>query len=62
VNSHMTNFTEMAAALEATGNYRILKRLMPRDQFAEVPAGEPIKIGIALDVKYHDGKMNPNRS
>jgi DNA polymerase III subunit epsilon len=51
VNSPMTNFAEMAAALEATGDYRVLRRLMPRDRFVEVPAEEPLKIGIALDLE-----------
>src|SRR4029079_4079454 len=51
VNSPRINFAEMADALEATGNYRVLRRLMLRDRFAEVPAEEPIKIGIALDLE-----------
>src|SRR3954468_5254915 len=47
----MTNFAEMADALESTGDYRVLRRLIPRDRFTEVPADEPLKIGIALDLE-----------
>ena len=51
MNSPMTNFAEMAAALEATGDYRVLRRLISRDRFVEVPAEEPLKIGIAPDLE-----------
>ena len=51
MNSPLTNFAEMADALEATGDYRVLRRLIPRDRFTEVPADEPFKIGIALDLE-----------
>src|SRR5690242_5056956 len=47
----MTNFAEMAAALEATGDYRVLRRLTPRDRFVEVAAEEPLKIGTVLDLE-----------
>jgi len=41
---------EMANSLEATGDYRILRRLRPRDLF-ESNAGLSQKIGIILDLE-----------
>ena len=40
----------MAAALEATGNYRILRRMKPRQHFSD-PAGSTAFIGVILDVE-----------
>ena len=51
--SHATNdeLTQMARALENSGEYRILRRLVPRDVFGPRPDSEPIKIGVLLDVE-----------
>ena len=40
----------MASQLEASGEYRVLRRLRPRDVFRE-PDGEPTKIAILVDVE-----------
>jgi DNA polymerase-3 subunit epsilon len=42
---------EMARRLEETGNFRILRRLVPRAQFADEADGEGIKTGLILDVE-----------
>lgn len=41
---------EMAAALEATGNYKILRRLVPRP-VSTAPVNPTDKIGVILDVE-----------
>jgi DNA polymerase-3 subunit epsilon len=38
-------------ALEATGDYRILKRLKAHDEFIQLPADQPTKTAIVLDVE-----------
>jgi DNA polymerase-3 subunit epsilon len=40
----------MAAKLEASGDYRVLRRVGRRERFA-VPDGTPAKVGIVLDVE-----------
>jgi len=40
----------MAAALEASGEYRVLRRLSPRPRM-EVPADVPTRIGLFVDVE-----------
>ena len=52
----MTNATgddlsQMARALEKSGDYRVLRRLVPRDVMTPVPVDEQIKIGVLLDVE-----------
>lgn len=44
------NKEEMAAILEASGNFRILRRLVPRDRYADDEAVAK-RIGIILDVE-----------
>src|SRR5215212_8521400 len=41
----------MAKLLEDSGDYRVLRRLVPRDVFTSIPADQPVKIGIVLDVE-----------
>lgn len=41
----------MAAALEASGEYQVLRRLRPRTYIAEVPPGERTWRGLVLDVE-----------
>ncbi len=41
----------MAHALEKSGDYRVLRRLVPRDVITPVPADQPIKVGVLLDVE-----------
>ena len=41
----------MAHALAKSGDYRVLRRLVPRDVFSPVPGNEQIKVGIVLDVE-----------
>jgi DNA polymerase-3 subunit epsilon len=41
----------MAQALERSGDYRVLRRLVPRDFFTPVPAGQRNKVGILFDVE-----------
>lgn len=40
----------LAAVLEATGNYRVLRRLLPREQFSKEPPADPF-VGIILDTE-----------
>lgn len=42
---------EMAKILEVTGNYRILRRFRPRDQFAKLPNAKIKHTGVILDVE-----------
>jgi DNA polymerase-3 subunit epsilon len=42
---------EIVRELEATGDYRILKRLKAHDEFTQLPADQPTKIAIILDVE-----------
>ncbi len=41
----------MAQALDRSGDYRVLRRLVPRDAFTPVANQEPFKIGVLLDVE-----------
>jgi len=45
------DYEEMARALEGTGDYRILRRFRPRDQFAKLPKGMTKQTGVILDVE-----------
>ena len=45
-----TLLNSLAAALEATGNYRVLRRLAPQEQFNKTAPAEPF-IGIILDTE-----------
>jgi DNA polymerase-3 subunit epsilon len=44
------NLAHMAAALETSSDYRVLRRLIPRTEFAD-SNGQPTRIGIFLDVE-----------
>src|SRR4051812_1574039 len=50
----------MAKLLEDSGDYRVLRRLMPRDVVTSTPNEQPVKIGIVLDVETTglDAKMD----
>ena len=45
------DLSQMAHTLEQSGDYRVLRRLVPRDVFMPVPADRQIKVGILLDVE-----------
>ena len=49
---------EMVSALESTGNYRVLRRLVPHTPSVP-PEGETSKVGIILDVETTG--LDPNR-
>ena len=51
--SNATNdeLAQMAQLLEKSGDFRILRRLVPRDVFEPVPGSESIKIGVVFDVE-----------
>ncbi|HEV2604060.1 MAG TPA: 3'-5' exonuclease [Microvirga sp.] len=42
---------EIARALEATGNFRVLRRIRPTLSFCEPPSGERTFVGVVLDVE-----------
>ena len=42
---------EIARALEATGNFRVLRRIRPTLSFREPPASERTFVGVVLDVE-----------
>jgi DNA polymerase III subunit epsilon len=50
-NVWRTCLTEMASALERTGDYRILRRLVPRSEFGASEALEDAKTCVFLDVE-----------
>jgi len=41
----------MIAALEGTGNYKVLRRLQPRESFERVADGQELRTGIILDLE-----------
>jgi DNA polymerase III subunit epsilon len=45
------DLSQMAQALERSGDYRVLRRLVPRNVFATVPKHEQIKVGVLFDVE-----------
>ncbi len=45
------DLSQMAQALERSGDYRVLRRLVPRNVFTSVPSHEQIKVGVLLDVE-----------
>lgn len=49
-NEAAADLTAMAARLEASGDYRVLRRLAPRRQI-EPQDGSPTRLGIFLDVE-----------
>jgi len=46
----LENFDRLIASLEATGDYRVLRRLKPRSVIHE-PDGEPTRVAIFLDLE-----------
>ena len=48
MQEHQTELDEMAAKLSATGDYKVLRRLVPR-QPTPTPAGYDGKIGVIID-------------
>jgi DNA polymerase-3 subunit epsilon len=54
------DLARMAELLDKSGDYRILRRLVPRDVFASIPAKQQIKVGVVLDVETTglDAKMD----
>ena len=49
-NAATDDLTQMVRTLEKSGDYRVLRRLVPRDLFAPVPAGQQTKVGVIFDV------------
>ena len=45
------NLSQMAHTLEKSGDYRVLRRLVPRDVFTPVPVDQQIKVGVIFDVE-----------
>ena len=45
------DLSQMAHALEKSGDYRVLRRLVPRDVITSVPADQQIKVGVLFDVE-----------
>jgi DNA polymerase-3 subunit epsilon len=45
------DLSQMAQALEKSGDYRVLRRLVPRDVITSVPADQQIKVGVLFDVE-----------
>ena len=50
-NGTSDDLSQMAHTLEKSGDYRVLRRLVPRDVMTPVPVDEQIKIGVLLDVE-----------
>jgi DNA polymerase III subunit epsilon len=50
-NATGNDLSQIARALEKCGDYRVLRRLVPRDVMTPVPVDEQIKIGVLLDVE-----------
>jgi DNA polymerase-3 subunit epsilon len=50
-NDATDNLSQMARALESSGNYRVLRRLVARDVITPTSADEPIKVGVLLDLE-----------
>lgn len=50
-NDVSDDLPKKAQELEKSGDYRVLRRLVPRDVFMPVPKGEQTKVGIILDVE-----------
>jgi DNA polymerase III subunit epsilon len=45
------DLAQMAQTLEKSGDYRVLRRLVPRDVFTSVSTNRRIKVGVLLDVE-----------
>ena len=45
------DLSKTAQELEKSADYRVLRRLVPRDVFMPVPNGEQTKVGVVLDVE-----------
>jgi DNA polymerase-3 subunit epsilon len=45
------NTDDMTEALEASGDYRVLRRLKPRDVFQTVVPDQGLKIGVLIDLE-----------
>lgn len=43
--------SELGAALERTGECRVLRRLHPREHYSDLTEGDPTRIGLALDTE-----------
>jgi len=50
-NDASNDLSQMAHTLEKSGNYRVLRRLVPRDVITPVPDHEQMKVGVLLDVE-----------
>src|SRR5258707_42291 len=43
--------SELASALERTGECRVLRRLHPRERYADLPQDGPTRIGLVVDTE-----------
>lgn len=43
--------SELGAALERTGEYRILRRIHPREWYSDLPEDGPTRIGLVVDTE-----------
>lgn len=50
-NGTSDDLSQMAHTLEKSGDYRVLRRLVPRDVITPVPADQQIKVGSLFDVE-----------
>jgi DNA polymerase-3 subunit epsilon len=50
-NDASNDLSQMAHALEKSGDYRVLRRLVPRDVIRPAPADQQIKVGVLFDVE-----------
>ena len=52
MNYYASNdLSQMAQALKKFGEYRVLRRLVPRNIITPVPADQQIKVGVLFDVE-----------
>ena len=45
------NTDDMIKTLEGSGDYRVLRRLKPRDKFETVSPGQELKTGVLIDLE-----------
>lgn len=48
-SSWARSLSQIAQALQDTGDFRVLRRLQPHDEFTQVPADQPTKVAIIVD-------------
>src|SRR5947209_5923793 len=48
---HPVNADDMIRTLEKSGDYRVLRRLKPRDVFETIVPGQELKTGVIIDLE-----------